>query len=463
MKFTPAELRSVAILEGLPEDHIAWFSDHGDKLELARGDHLFDVGQPADFMFLVVRGSIQRFGTVGGETLVVATTRAGEVTGMLPYSRMTHYPGTTVAAEPSQVLRVRQTEFPEMLHVSTEIGRRLIAVMTDRVRGDVRLEQQRDRMVALGRLSAGLAHEINNPASAVRRAASALSDQLAKLPPLAFSLIRHGMDEAALEAVTRWRNLPRERATADASPLERSEREESLAAWLESHDVPESWELAEAFLDAGITLQDLEGFRASVPEAVLGNALAWIGGGYNADRMVAEIASASARVSELVASVKSYSHMDRSPEHKETDVRAGLNTTLTMLDHKLKLKNIRLTRDFAQDLPSIRGNAGELNQVWTNLIDNAIDAMDDGGALRVAAREEGAWLSVRIIDDGHGIDEAIRERIFEPFFTTKSVGEGTGLGLDIALRIVRTHGGNIDVQSGSGGTEMCVRLPLRPA
>ena len=463
MKFTADDLREVAILKGLPEWQLAWFGDHGERIDIARGDRMFTRGQPSDFMFIIVRGAIQRFEEVGGQWLVVATTRQGEVTGMLPYSRMTHYPGHTVATEDSQVLRIKASDFKEMLLVSQEIGRRLVAVMSDRVRGDVRLEQQRDRMEALGRLSAGLAHELNNPAAAVRRAASSLSEQLTNLPPLVFSMMGSRIDGMAIQALDRLRRVPRERQPINLSPLERSGQEEELTAWLEDRNVANAWEIAGTFVDAGLAIDDLEEFAGQVSPPVATKALRWVAGGLAADRMVAEIDSSAARISELVSSVKMYSHMDRSPEHKPTDVREGLDSTLTILSHKLKQKSVQVARDYQQYLPAISANAGELNQVWTNLIDNAIDAMDEGGNLHIEIRRQDSWIDVRIIDDGHGIPDEIRARIFEPFFTTKGVGEGTGLGLDIAQRIVKTHQGYIEVQSKPGRTEMCVRLPVSEA
>ena len=462
MTFTTEELRTVAILQGLPASHLAWFSNHGEKVQLARGDRMFECGQPADFMFIVVSGTIEGYEQVGGELLLVATTHAGQVTGMLPYSRMTHYPRYTVAAEDAQVLRVKKSDFPEMLAVSHEMGQRLVAEMSNRVRGDVRLEQQHEKMAALGRLSAGLAHELNNPAAAVRRSAVSLAEELMGVGDLVSGLMRHDVDKTHTDAIDHLGRLARARTEDTVSPLVRSQREEGLALWLEERAVSKVWDVAGTLADAGLVVEDLEEFAKAVPRVLQADALAWVACGLGVQRIVSEIVSSAARISDLVASVKTYSHMDRSPEHKPTDVREGLDNTLTLLGHKVKGKNIRLVRDYQDDLPLISANAGELNQVWTNLVDNAIDAVDDGGEIRIEVHSDDAQLKVHIADDGHGIPEDVRSRVFEPFFTTKSVGEGTGLGLDIAMRIVKTHRGNLTIESNSRGTMVQVRLPVQP-
>ncbi len=463
MRFNRDDLRGLALLEGLSDEALDWFSEHGEVVELEAGARMFERGQVADAMWLVVEGSVQGFEEVGGQWLLVATTGAGEVTGMLPFSRMTHYPRNTVADGPARVLRIDASLFKDLLNVSHEVGRRLVAEMSDRVRGDVRLEQQGQRMMALGRLSAGLAHELNNPAAAVRRAAATLSQHRAKLPSLVIALVRHEVSEEGLQRLEQIRRAGTDGRPSAETALARSAREDELSEWLDGVDVPEPWEVAATLAESALTVRELEGLAELLPKDGLTDALSWLSAGIESDRLVEEIGSAAGRITELIASIKNYSHMDRSKEHKPTDVRVGLDNTLTMLGHKLRSKSIHVTCEYQEDLPLVPANAGELNQVWTNLIDNAVDAIEEGGNLTVRTLHNDIWVEIEIVDDGPGIPDDLRAQIFEPFFTTKEVGVGTGLGLGIALRIVRLHQGDMEVRSKPGKTEMCVRLPVAPA
>ena len=448
------------ILKDLPDDVLDWLCEHGESIELGAGDHMFERGEPADALWIVLEGVIQGFEEIGGQWLLVATTPAGDVTGMLPFSRMTHYPRNTVAPEPSRVLRLGVEHFQELLRVSEEFGRRLVAQMSDRVRRDIRLEQQGEKMMALGRLSAGLAHELNNPAAAIQRASARLQEHRAMLPGLLAALVAHQVGGEGLGDIEELRRGGREAATKGGSALDQSAREEELSDWLEGRGVSESWEVAANLCEAGVVVEELAAIVNRLPEAAFPDAMAWLSCAIDSDRIVDEISASAGRISELVTAIKTYSHMDRSREHRPTDVRAGMDNTLTILGHKLKEKGIQVTREYQEDLPLIPANAGELNQVWTNLIDNAIDAMDEGGQLVLKARVHELWIEVEVRDDGRGIPEKIRSTIFEPFFTTKEVGVGTGLGLGIAMRIVDTHQGHIEVRSQPGETTMCVRLPL---
>jgi signal transduction histidine kinase len=319
-------------------------------------------------------------------------------------------------------------------------------------------------MMALGRLSAGLAHEINNPAAAIRRASARLAEHRAGLPTLVLALVGHRLGSDALEKLGRVRAGAGAHEVSPRLELERSEQEEELSGWLEDIGVDRAWEMAATLVESGVTVDDLRELVGLVPRAALVDALAWLSGGIESDRLVTEINTAAGRVSDLVTSVKAYSQMDRSREHKPTDVRTGLDNTLTMMGHELRQKQIRVTRDYFDGAPMVPANEGELNQVWTNLIDNAIDAVSEGGAITLRIRTSDVWLEVEVVDDGPGIPGEIQRRIFEPFFTTKGVGVGTGLGLGIAQLIVRTHQGHIEVRSRPGETVMCVRLPMvRPS
>lgn len=458
--FRREELRPLTIFEGLPDEQLDWFAGRGERREIDRGDRMFERGQPADAMWIVVEGIIQGFEEIGGQWLLVATTTRGEVTGMLPFSRMTHYPRHTIAAEPSVVLRLDIAHFRDLLDASHEVVRRLVAQMSDRVRGDVRLESQSEKMMALGRLSAGLAHELNNPAAAIRRASARLSEHRASLPRLVTALARRQLDDASLDRLVELRTMAMSAEASSLSARARGAMEEELTDWLEEHDVSEPWDVAATFAESGVELAELTRVTDGVPDEALGDVLAWLSGGIESDRIVSEIHAAAERISDLVASIKTYSHMDRSSDHRPTDVRKGLDNTLTMLGHKLKKKSIAVERAYEEELPLIAANAGELNQVWTNLIDNAVDAMGEGGTLSLRASSNDMWVEVEVMDDGPGIPDGVRSRIFEPFFTTKDVGVGTGLGLGIAQRIVRTHQGDIEVRSRPGETMMCVRLPV---
>jgi signal transduction histidine kinase len=263
-----------------------------------------------------------------------------------------------------------------------------------------------------------------------------------------------------VRTVGELRQAALERERPRLSALERSELEDALSGWLEEHGVTEGYQHAGALVEGGLTVADLETVEATVPEEALPDVIAWLEASLAADRLLSEIGGASSRISEIVASVKSYSHMDRAPAPEPTDVREGIDSTLVMMAHEIKTKSIRVARQDDPDLPQIPAQAGELNQVWTNLIDNAIDAMTEGGELRIETARDGDFVVVRVIDNGGGIPPEALPKIFDPFFTTKPVGEGTGLGLDISHRIVTQHRGQLTVASRPGRTEFTARLPI---
>jgi signal transduction histidine kinase len=459
---SPGDLRAVALFAGLSGDQIDWLAAHGEVVRLARGERAFEMGERAHHLFVVLEGVLQLEAPHEGALVPVAVHRAGSATGMLPYSRMTTYAGRGVAVEPCRLARFSATDFPDLLQRIPELGSRLVSTMADRVREATRLAQQREKMAALGKVAAGLAHELNNPATAIGRAGEALRTRLAQLAEVEAALVESGTPGHALrEAAEVLAALGTGRPAALGS-LERASREDALAAWLETRGVDDATEIAASLVDAGASLETLSAAVERTPGVGSAAVLRWLSLHASAGGLVDEIAEAASRVSALVGSVKTYSHMDRAAGREAVDVRAGLESTLVMLGHRLRARRIVVERQFAPDLPRVQGYAGALNQVWTNLIDNAIDAVEEGGGLRVEAAVEGGSLAVRVIDRGTGIPDGIQSRIFEPFFTTKDVGLGTGLGLDLVQQIVtEQHGGRIALESRPGRTVFTVFLPLR--
>ena len=459
------ELRKISSFTDLPGDALSWLAGHGEVADYAAGEAVFELGDVAEHMIAVLDGAIEIVFNVGGQLVPFVTQRAGTVSGLLPFSRMRSFSGSGRAVGATRLYRIHQSFFDEMLHRAPSLGPVLVSMMTDRVRDTTRLAQQREKMMALGKLSAGLAHELNNPATAVRRDADLLHGQLARLPELTRLLLVHGIDAEAMaragDRLAAWTTNTTSASTAATGAIERSRLEQEVGRWLDESGVSESWMLVEPIVDAGIGPGELSQLTDGVAVLALSDFVGWFTAIIVAQNLAKDIRAASGRITELVGSVKVYSHMDRAGDRERLDLREGIDSTLVMLGHKLKRKHITLERDYATDLPPVSGLAGELNQVWTNLIDNAIDAMPDSGVLRVETARDGGAALVRVIDNGVGIPADIQSRIFEAFYTTKPVGEGTGLGLDIVQRIIaQQHGGRVDVESAPGRTVFAVRLPI---
>jgi signal transduction histidine kinase len=458
------ELRRVEVFAGLTDEQLAWLAGHGEHVEFGAGEMVFRAGDPADTMVVILEGALELLIGVGGQMVPTFVQYAGEVTALLPFSRMQHYSGAGRAAGRLRVLQIHKRLFPEMLQQIPALGQRLVSVMADRVREATRAQEQREKMSALGTLAAGLAHELNNPAAAVRRDAEALEQRLGSVATLVGQLCQTGLGESELRLLG---DLAGEIVTRPLSSLDamgRSRLEDEVGAWLDERGVADPWALAGTLVDSGVTTADLETLGTHVPQAAVAGAVSWIETLLDATRLSRNIRVASTRISDLVTSIKTYSHLDRAVEKSAVELREGIDSTLVMLGHKLKKKNLRLERALADDTPKVSGYAGELNQVWTNLLDNAIDAAPEGGLVRVeACRDSATSAAVRIIDNGPGIPTELQARIFEPFFTTKPVGQGTGLGLDIVERIVvQQHGGSVEVDSVPGRTVLIVRLPVAP-
>lgn len=446
------DLRRISEFEDLAEGELQWLADNGEVRSLQSGEVLFRAGDPADRMFVLLDGEVHAL-PQGAPDSRAFIARAGEVSGKLPFSRMTRWAATGRAVLPSRIFLLHEERFEAMLRAIPPLEQRLITLMVERVRYTTRTAEQWDRLMALGKLSAGLAHELNNPAAAARRSAHRLREMLDGLREATLQFVD---DDDAREAIHALLDARDSAPAADS--LARSEREEALALRLEEKGVDRAWEIAGSLADAGLEADALT--ACTLPPA----AFTWLGADLAADTLLREIEEAASRISSLVSAVKSYSHMDGGTARVPTDVNAGLDSTLTMLAHRIRQCNVQVVRDYAGGLPLVHGHPGELNQVWTHLLDNAIDAVKrDTGRVTVRTALRATHVLVEIADNGRGIPPELQARIWEPFFSTKPVGEGTGLGLDVVHTIVtQGHGGIIDLESVPGDTRVSVLLPIRP-
>ncbi|MEO0330788.1 MAG: ATP-binding protein, partial [Bacteroidota bacterium] len=396
----------------------------------------------------------------GKQLREISAMEAGTITGTLPYSRMKEATGFGIATEETHILSLHKKYFVEMEQVSRDMVQALVGVMTTRARDFTRLQQQNEKMMALGKLSAGLAHELNNPAAAIVRSSDILRQHLHHTPDNFKKVILIRLEPEQVDSVNDILFSKINNPPPNISMMERNNREDEIAEWLEDRGWDDGYEAAENFVEFGMTLDDLEEMEEIIEGKHTEPVFNWLNNVLTTERLVKEIEEASQRISTLIQSVKTYTHMDRSTEKAHANIHEGLNSTLTMLNHKLKKKNIQVNKEYNEDLPEIPIYVSEINQVWTNLIDNAIDAMEDKGTLTIRTQANSQQLRIDIIDNGSGIPPDIQSSIFDPFFTTKAVGQGSGLGLDIVQKIVEQHNGTIKVESEPGNTQFTICFPI---
>src|ERR1700678_4182410 len=455
-----SELLKVPAFSDLPDDQIAWFISQAQEMNMVAGDMAFRQDDPADAMYVFLEGQLQVRGEWGGE-IVVIPVKPGDVTGVLPFSRMKQFTVGAKAITDSRVLRYPASQFPELVHRMPELTQRLVGMMSDRIRETTRREQQRDRLASLGKLSAGLAHELNNPASAAKRATSQLRDVLTKIRDASHELGSRDLTAAQRAEIEKLETAFVQSDTVPPDPLAMSDLEEQIDSLLRSHGQNDLWQMAADLARRHVKPEALESLFANLEPETARAALVRIAASVEVATLLNEIESGTSRISDLVRAIKEYTYMDQTPL-QNVDIVKSLETTLTILNHKLK-HGVTVERDY-QKIPLLVNSFGsELNQVWTNLIDNAIDAMNGEGKLKIRTYRDDEWVVVEIIDNGPGIPADVGAHIFEPFFTTKGVGQGTGLGLDTVQRIVKKHRGNIQVNSAPGKTCFEVWLPLAEA
>ncbi len=446
-------------LAGVPREQLAWLAEQGTLERFPAGAQLYRTGDPIDHLWIVLEGRFDIHLQRGGGRRRVMEWRGGDIAGLIPFSRLRTSPGDTYSEEPTEILAVHRDRFPEMIRECQELTAILVHVMLDRARHFRSTDLQEDKLASLGRLAAGLAHELNNPASAAARGAEVLGERLEECESAFRALGACRLSEPELAAFAALRACCFTPATAAGrSPLAQAEREEELGDWLERHGLDR--EAAESLAETDVTPAALEAAAAALPPEALTPTVAALTAAYETHRLAVEIERAAGRVHELVAAVKGFTYMDQARTPKPVDLARGWSDTLTVLRSKAKAKSVRISTEIEPDLPVVVGLGGELNQVWANLVDNAIDAVAEGGRIEVSVRREAEGVVVRVIDDGPGIPPEIVNRIFEPFFTTKPVGEGTGLGLSIARNLIDQHEGELELESRPGRTEFRIILPV---
>ena len=444
---------------GAPRDELHWLAEHGVPRRFEAGEIVASTATPIEGMFVVFSGRLSVHVNRGAGPRKVMEWVGGEVTGLLPYSRQKMAPGKLIVEESIDTLFLPREDFPAMTRACYELTAICVHAMIDRARHFTSTDFHDEKMLSLDRLAAGLTHELNNPIAAITRSAYAFPLYLSEADHAARALGAAGLSEAQLAAVDGFRDATAaDRAGSAHSPIEKADREEEIGQWLTGRGLDDA--AAEVLADSPIPLASLDQLAAVIDRRALEIAVRYVAADYAARKLTTEMQRAAPRIAELVAAIKRFTYLDQASVPKPVDVHRGLEDTLMMLNAKAKGKSVTLALDVQPGLPQVQAFGGELNQVWMNLVDNALDAAPSGGHVTVSACHDSESITVRVLDDGPGIPEEIRERIFEPFYTTKRVGEGTGLGLDIVNRLVKRHEGEIDVVSKPGRTEFRVTIPL---
>jgi signal transduction histidine kinase len=456
-------LSGYELLHHVPEEQLHWLASQGTLRTLQPGEVLFQKEDPIEFLFIILKGKIQFKLEQKGEHRVINELVEGDISGALPYSRAKNSIALAEARGDTQVLQLSKSLFRDMIHKHPELTEALVHVMTSRVRDFTREQQQTEKLAALGRLSAGLHHELNNPAAAALSASIELGELLREAPEKFKALVELQLTPEQVDKVNNllFRFLEN-KENKSLSMLERSSLEDEIAAWLEEQNVEDPYEKAETFAQHTFDPETLHSLKEICGEKPAAPVADWIFNALATDKLVADIQESTRRISSLVGAVKTYSHMDRSPERERIDLEKSIRNTLTMLNFKLKKKKIKVAVEAQEDLPNPCVYPGELNQVWTNLIDNAIDAMDEGGQLTISLKLKESDIEAVVTDTGSGIPEDELQRIFDPFYTTKALGQGSGMGLDLSKKIIEKHGGSIAVSSKPGQTSFTIRLPENP-
>jgi signal transduction histidine kinase len=460
-------LEKIAPLQGLPLKEREWLASRGQEIYIRPGEVLFEEGEPAEHLMLILKGELHVRRTRNGP-MALFIGRSGQMTGLLPYSRMTGYGGQGFAVQDVWALLYHKSMFPEMMEAIPSFGQRVVSTLLDRVREVTRIEQQSEKLTALGKLAGNLAHELNNPSSAAQRAAGGILSELRSVSDGRHRLVALCLTMEQVHAIENWEQEVRARAQdiLNGNQVDVAAREDEVSQWIERHGFKDAWQIAPELAELGVDAADLDALCQFLNPEATQVILDQFSSTLRAENYAHAMLDSTGRIFDLISAIKTYSYMDRAPI-LEVDVAAGLDATVQMLQSRMG--KVSITREYDPNLPTISAYGSELNQVWTVLIENALDALalvdrsadpTQKGCLRLVCRVEADMILVEVWNDGPVIPRDLQDRIFEPFFTTKAPGQGLGLGLDNAMRIVRKHRGHLGVRSEDGATCFRVRLPI---
>jgi len=459
-ELTINDLKIVKEFQHVPDEQLQWLISQGETAEIEQGDLLFKAGEPVIISYIVLDGKMRICATQSGKEKELRILDPGQVTGYLPYSRGTVTPAFCEALKKSWVFKCSKDKLIKGFGTHYELIEAMVHMMLSRVREFTSIQQQNEKMFALGKLSAGLAHELNNPAAAISRAAALLQTQVGQLPKLFKHIANLRIEPEKVEKIN---NLIIQKIGSEPpvlSMMQKASLEDELTDWLDDNHLKDTD--PEGLVERGFTTAELDVFKACSTSEHLPVLLEWVSNYLVTNKMAEDIRTSSERISDLVGAVKNFTFMDKDATRQLTDIHSGIRNTLTMLNYKLRKGNINVIENYDDSIPKINVFPGELNQVWTNIIDNAIDAMEVNGKgnLEITTSHDARFVQIKIKDDGPGIPEDIKQNIFAPFFTTKEMGKGTGLGLDVVSRIMIQHNGEVKVKSEPGATEFEICLPM---
>lgn len=456
-----AKLLEIPALNWIPEREIDWLVEKGEIQTFEDGENLFEVGEKPTKMSIILQGRVRVCLIQNGALKETELLDFGSITGILPFSRMKEAKGFGEARNNMVALRIDKQHFKELIRDQPCLTEALVHNLINRVRNFTSFQNQNEKLVSLGKLSAGLAHELNNPASAVARSAQELKKHLGVVPDDFKKVMSIKIEPDRVDVVNEILYQQMQKPKQHYSLMERNEREDAIADFLEDNGVEDGYEYAEIFLEFGIEEEALEKMKAELRPQDFAPVVNWYKSNLLTEKMVNEIQEGADRIANLVKSIKTYSHMDQSLDKQPLDLHLGLSSTLDILRHKLKVKQIEVDTQFDPNLNQITGYPGELNQVWTNILDNAIDAAPEKGKIQIITKLDKDRARVMIIDNGPGIPDDVKDKIFDPFFTTKAIGEGTGLGLDVVQKVInQQHRGSIHVETEPGRTAFLISIPV---